>query len=194
MKFYSRNIFLALLLLLIFTSEAFGGFYFQHSFSYATETENSESLEYNTMRNYALLGASFGKKGNWVIGQSVYSWSRSSKNTVMTGESSLSMLELGPRVQYFVNDGKNFYISGTYNFYAKGTRKINGGTSTDIEGTSYILSTGLQLKVNKGFYLGFSYNYHVLNISETSAGSVASKVSQTYTYAFPAIELSFRFK
>jgi hypothetical protein len=194
MKISSRNTFLAILLLFIFSFKSFGGFYFQHSFNYAVEEENAEALEYNTMRNYALLGATFGKKGNWIIGQSIYSWSRATKNSAMTGESSVEMLELGPRVLYFINDGKNFYLSGTYNFYAKGTRTIDGGVSSDIEGTSYIASIGLQLKASKRFYIGFSYNYHSLNITETSSNSVASTVSQTYTYTFPAVEFSLRFK
>lgn len=194
MKLFFKVTFSFLLLFSLYLPNVYGGFYFQHSFNYETESEDAESLEYGTMRNYALLGATFGKKGNWIIGQSIYSWSRSLKNTAMTGESSVSMLELGPRVLFYVNDGKNFYISGTYNFYAKGSRKINGGTSSDIEGTSYLLSTGLQLKVSKRFYIGFSYNYHVLNITETSSNSVASTVSQSYTYAFPAIEFSLRFK
>lgn len=192
MRITLKQLFIASLLL--FSNQSFGGFFFQHSFNYEVEEEDAEALEYNTMRNYALLGATFGKKGNWIIGQSIYSWSRATKNSAMAGESSIKMLELGPRVLYFINDGKNFYISGTYNFYANGTRKINGGASSDIEGTSYILSMGLQLKASKRFYIGFSYSYHALNITETSSNSVASSVSQAYSYSFPAIEFSLRFK
>ncbi|OUR95416.1 hypothetical protein A9Q84_16415 [Halobacteriovorax marinus] len=194
MKVTIKLIFTLFFLTFILVQDTFAGFYFQHSFNYESETEGAESLEYTAMRNYTLLGASFGKKENWVIGQSIYSWSRGTKNSAMTGESAISMLELGPRVQYFFNSGRNFYMSGTYNFYAKGTREINGGTSANIEGTSYILSAGLQLKVKRLFYIGFSYNYHVLNITETSSNSVVSTVSETYTYIFPAIEFSLRFK
>jgi len=181
-------------LLLSMTFRSYAGFYFQHSFSYVSESEDTESLEYNTMRNVTLLGANFGKNGHWVIGQSIMSWSRSLANTALTGESSISMLELGPRVQYYFNSGKNFYVSGVYNFYAKGERQVNGGASEDIEGTSFLVSSGIQLKVSKKFYFGLSYNYHSLSISKTASGSTTTDVSQSYTYTFPALEFSFRFK
>jgi hypothetical protein len=170
------------------------GFYFQHSLSYLAESEDAESLEYTTMRNITLLGANFGKSGNWVIGQSIMSWSRETTNAAMTGESSISLLELGPRVQYFFNDGKNFYVSGVYNFYAKGDRQVNGAAEEEIEGTSFLISSGIQLKVSKKFYFGLSYNYHTLSISKTASGSTTSDVSQSYTYTFPSLEFSFRFK
>jgi hypothetical protein len=183
------------LLLVVVTHSAHAGFYFQHSFNYQTDTDSdsSENSKYAAMRNSFVLGAKFGSDGKWVIGQSIIMSSKSIGATSLSSDEEISLLELGPRVIFFFNDSRNFYISGVYNFYAKGDRK-RSGASEDVDGTSYLGSIGVQMKGTKKFYFGVSLNYHAVSISESSVNNTQSDVSHSYTSIYPAIEFSLRFR
>ena len=179
---------------LLFTSQtAIAGFWLQPSVHYATDSDDVTEFEYALSHYSFLLGATFGKKGNWVVGQSVVSWTRSETSESNSNDNDISLLELGPRIMYFFGSSQNFYLSGTYNFYAKGTRNI-GGSEYNISGSSYIGSMGLHLKTSKKVYIGFSLNYHAVSITESSVETTIEEVTNSYSMIYPAIEVSFRFR
>jgi hypothetical protein len=102
-------------------------------------------------------------------------------------------LELGPRIVFFLNQGKNFLLSAGWNPYVKGTRNVSG-TSADIAGTSYLVSLGFQVKITKKLFLGGSVNYHAIAITTETVDNTESTVTNSYTSLMPMIELSVRFK
>ena len=177
----------------VFFSNAYAGFWFQPSLSYQTDSDDKTNFEYASSHYSFVIGATFGKKGNWTVGQSVLSWSRSEGSTTTSPSNEVSMLELGPRVTYLFGKNRNFYISATYNFYAKGTRTIEG-SEADIDGSSIIGSFGLQMKGSKRFYLGFSINYHSTSISKSTVNNTSEDVSNSYSRIYPAIDFSLLFK
>lgn len=190
MKWLTKS---SLLTALFFTFSAQAGFWLQPSIHYSTDSDDVTEFEYASNHYSFILGATFGKKGNWVVGQSVVSWTRSETNVDAAAENDISMLELGPRIMYWFGSSRNFYVSGTYNFYAKGTRNIDG-SEYDISGTSIIGSMGVHLKASRRAYIGFSLNYHSLSISESTVDTTKEDVSNAYSMIYPAIEISFRFR
>ena len=189
MQFFIKII--LLLTFLIKTAQA--GFYFQHSFHYGSDADDVENLESTAMRNISFLGAGFGDNGRWIVGQSIILSNKEYKNDSMTSTSSLSLLELGPRIQYYFNQNKTVYISGAYNFYAKGDREQDG-QSQKVSGTSMFFNLGIQSRISKKFYFGLSLNYHTVSIDESTVETTQSTVSHSYTFIYPAVEFSLRFK
>lgn len=188
-----KRIVILLTFIFIALPSAQAGFWLQPSINYHTDTDDNTNFEYAAAHYSFVLGATFGKKANWVVGQSVVSWSRSEGNTTTDPANEMSMLELGPRIMYFFGKDRNFYVSGTYNFYAKGTRNV-AGAEADIDGSSIMASFGLQMKGNKRFYLGFSLNYHATSISKSTVDNTSEDVSNSYSRIYPAIDFSLRFK
>lgn len=168
------------------------GFYSQYSLSYKSSTESIDSAEEEQtgLHNIVLLGASFGKHGRWVIGQSIHHWSLTGKSA--TGERSTSVLELGPRLMVFLNRELNFYFSAAYHLYAKGSRDVDS-ESQDISGSALLLSLGYQLKLSRSTYLGLSLQYHSMSISEITINDQKTDSSDKVSNLLPAIDLSLRF-
>lgn len=178
----------------LFTVKA--GLFVQYSGSYISDSgaDEGEKFEYSGMRNMLLIGATFGRSGNVVIGQNVLFLNRTGKATSLE-EEKLSTLELGPRVQWFLNDAKTFYISGAYHFYARGSRKMSGeATEQDVSGKAYFANVGIQLRLSRMAYLGLSFNYHNVTLDESSVGSTRTEISHTYTSIYPALDFSLRFR
>jgi hypothetical protein len=188
-----KSLLILFTLILISPQFAEAGFWLQPSIHYATDTDDNTNYE-NAASHYSfVLGATFGKKANWVVGQSVVSWARTEGSDTTDPANEISMLELGPRIMYLFGKDRNFYISGTYNFYAKGTRTI-AGDEAEIDGSSILGSFGVQMKGSKKFYLGFSINYHATSISKSTVDNTSEDVTNSYSRIYPAIDLSFRFK
>ncbi|MGB0452544.1 MAG: outer membrane beta-barrel protein [Bacteriovoracaceae bacterium] len=163
------------------------------SLHYETDTDDVTQFEYGSSHYALLIGATFGKSDQWVVGQSFVNWSRTEKDEDSAADGEIALLELGPRFQYFFNTARTIYLAFTYNFYAKGTRNV-AGEEYDISGTGMLAAFGAQFKISKKFYIGFSLNYHSVGISEESQDSTKSDVSNSYTMIYPAVEMSFRFK
>ena len=66
-------------------------------------------------------------------------------------------------------------LPGVYNFYAQGTREVDG-TEQDISGSSYLATFGVQMKLTRKTYLGFSYNLHSVTINESTEGTTNTDV------------------
>jgi hypothetical protein len=186
--------FIFIILLTLITTQAKAQFFFQNTTNYQTDSDTStQKLTYENTKNITFLGAHFGKSRQQVIGQNVIYWTRNAKENFSGKQSSMNMLELGPRLQWFMNEGRNAYIAAAYNIYAKGTRVIDG-TSEEVSGSSYLLAMGIQLKIEKSFFVGVSFNYHSLALDKKTIGTTETKISDSYTNIFPALEFSLRFR
>ena len=146
------------------------------------------------MRNMVLLGATIGKKDNLVIGQSIMSWNKEHKGGSSLTAVDIALLELGPRVVWYLNDNKTVAFSGAWHPYVKGERKNSSGVSEDLSGSSIHAAMIYQFKVNKTFFIGASLNYHSVSIAEKTVGTTLTKVSEKYTDIYPAFDISLRFR
>lgn len=181
-----------LILFLICSFASHAKLYIQTSAGYHTDEDDVNDFTYSTTMLNFFIGGSFGKGEKWVVGQNFVQSARTEYDTSESQENELSLLELGPRIQYFFTVMKTAYVAVVYNLYANGTRTLSGNEQ-DVEGTSTIFSFGYQLKMSRSSYLGFSINYHSISLSKQTESNTATDISQSYTLMYPAIDLSFRF-
>lgn len=190
-----KKYYLSFITLLIMTSIPVikAGLFLQHEIGYISKSDDVETTAMSDMRNLTFIGAEFGKAGRWVIGQSAIFSSISFQNDSMSSITSLSLLELGPRFQYYFNQGKNIYFSFTYNFYTKGTRNITS-LAQSISGSSILVSLGAQMKITRSFNFGASFHYHAVSLTESTVDTVKTTISHSYTSIYPTLSLAIRFK
>lgn len=158
---------------------------------YHSSTDGNTKFEFSDMINHAFLGASIGSKDLLYIGQNI---SYQSTQYKTTGTDKISVLELGPRFNYYFNTEKTVLLMLAWNPYAKGTRTTSSGASQDISGWSYLAGLGYEVKMSRGFYLGASIMYHNINITKYELSNVSTEVSESYSSIMPMINLSFRFR
>ena len=166
----------------------------QGGLSYATYSDSSENGDGETSRMYnkLLLGASLNKKKTFFFGWNINSWSSSLKQGTST-EDTYGVLEMGPRIQMFLNDNYSFYVSAEWNPYIKGDREKNG-SSGDIEGSSYGIGAGYRFKLSKSLGLGIAFHYQNLNVTKETVSSTETTVSDSVSNIVPMLELSFMSK
>lgn len=190
----SKKLFFFFAIYLLNTTSVFAGLFFQNSTNYSTDTDNStHKLNYSTLHNITFIGADIGSSGKWVLGQNVHYFSRSESDGVNTTATPITMLELGPRFQYFFDQARTVYFMAAYNIYAKGTRKISN-QDQKVDGSSYDVALGVNLKVSRVTYFGVSMNYHSLSLSQKLVGTTETDISDTYSQVYPTLDFSFRFR
>jgi hypothetical protein len=184
---------LLILLLLLFSVSSYAGLIIQPVLGYHTDTDdvNASDFTYSTTILNLLIGGTFGRGEKWVVGQNIISSTRTSSDG-SGNDDEISLLELGPRVQYYFTGLKTAYIAFTYNLYANGERTL-AGVSQEVEGSSMVFSIGYQLKMSRSTYIGFSLNYHSISLEKQTVAETTTDISQSYTLLYPAIEMSFRF-
>jgi hypothetical protein len=140
--------------------------------------------------NHIFVGASFDSKEKIVVGQNISLVSNQFKTTTTD---KISTTELGPRLNYYFNDEKNYFVSFAWNPYAKGTRTV-AGVSEEISGWSYLMAVGATLKMGNNFFMGASLNYHSLAITKSIASNTATTVNNAYSSLMPMLNISLRFR
>ena len=170
------------------------GLYFQHSFIYYSTEDDSEQFTYSMMRNLSVVGSTFGKNDQLVIGWSFLKWSKEHQGSASTTSVDLSLLEMGPRFIWYMDQDKNISLSAIWNPFVSGDRTTSAGVAEDITGNSYLVSLIYQFKVSKHFFIGASLNYHATSIAESKVGTTATDETDSYTDLYPAFDFSFRFK
>jgi hypothetical protein len=181
-------------LCLFFTLHAKASLLLQGGLSYTSYSDASENGDGDMTRLYnkLFLGASLNKKKTLFFGWNINSWSSSLKQGT-SEEDSYGVLEMGPRLQLFLNDNYSFYFSAEWNPYVKGDREKNGSNG-DIEGSSYGIGAGYRFKITKALGLGVAFQYQTLNISKETINSSESTRSDSVSNIVPMLELSFMSK
>jgi hypothetical protein len=179
--------------LLFFASAASrAAFLIDVSTNYHSDEDDVTTFTYSRFDYRGFLAASLDSKQKFYFGQNVSQFGRDFKNGSTTGK--YSVLELGPRFQYYFSGERTFYMSAAWNPYVKGSRTV-GTTEEDISGSSYFINLGWQLKIGRSFSLGASINYHAISITkETDTNNVETDVTDSYTTIYPMLEFSFRFR
>src|SRR5690606_25233579 len=105
-------------LLLPVTAEA--RFLLQYGLNYSSQEDKSDAgdFEENRIFHKAFLGASVNGRKTLFFGWNINSWS-STLSQGSGNEDTYSMLEMGPRLQWYTNDNYNLYFSAEWNPYAK---------------------------------------------------------------------------
>jgi hypothetical protein len=180
--------FLALLLILPLSAHA--SFLIQYGLNYSSQKDDSKTGKFEESRTFhkALIAASVNGRKTLFFGWNINSWS----STIKQGngdEDTYSMLEMGPRLQWFVNDNYNLYFSAEWNPYAKGSRD-KASDSHDINGQSYGLGFGYRFRLSRLIGFGASLHYHALTVKEEKTGSSFENTSDSVTNLMPMLELT----
>lgn len=188
-----RILFFILGPLLFVLNNTYAGVFAQYSLGHDSDADTvaNSTFTYSRMQNMLYVGATIGADQKLVFGWNFYLWNRSQKAGTGTTQE-VSLTELGPRITYFFNMERNFYISAAYHPYVKGT--ITGTQNEEVSGSGYLASMGYQHKASKLIYIGASLNYQATGIDKSTVAQTESTVSYKYNMIYPLIEISFRFK
>jgi hypothetical protein len=174
-------------ILVPFSSEA--SFMFNYGLNYSKQTEDSDS-EYATSRMFhkLYLGAAVNSKKTLFFGWNINSWS----TALSTGggeEDSYSMLEMGPKLTWFLNEGHNWYLALEWNPYAKGTRS-KSGQEGEIQGSSMVVGAGYRFRINGQWGIGAGIHYHNLALKKETIDTTESDISDKISNIIPMLEIS----
>lgn len=179
-------------LLLFLSGAGQAAFLIDLSTNYHSDEDNVSTFSYSRFDYRGLIAASLDSKQQFYFGQNISQFGRDFKNGAVTGK--YSVLELGPRFQYYFSGERAFFISAAWNPYVQGSRTVDS-TEEDISGSSYFVSLGWQLKLSRSLSIGASVNYHTISISkETDTNNVETDVTNSYTTIYPMLEFSIRFR
>ncbi len=185
----------SIFILSLISQNAYCGGDLYYSFNYNSHEDQAEGSTFSTMKNIIFLGATLGLSQRWSVGQNIIQWNLSQKGNSDSSETTVSLLELGPRANFYFDETHNFYTSFCYNPYVKGSRKSSiSNTSEDISGSSFLIILGTQFKASKTLNIGLSINYHSVTISEATNDSIVSEVSQSHNSIYPTINFNLSFK
>lgn len=179
-----------LLLLLSFPMTAQANFLLQYGLNYSSQKDGSAESEFEESRTFhkAFLGASVNGKKTLFFGWNIHSWS-SSLSQGTSPEDTYSLLEMGPRLQWFTNENYNLYFSFDWNPYVKGDRE-KAGTSREVSGSSMSLGVGYRFRLSRLWGFGAGIHYHTLGLKEEKVGSTENTVSDKITNLMPMLEFT----
>lgn len=178
---------LCLLFALPLTANA--SFLIQYGLNYSSQTDDSSSGDYEESRTFhkAFIGASVNGRKTLFFGWNINSWNSTNKRG--STEDTYSLLEMGPKLQWFWNDDYNLYFSGEWNPYARGERE-KANVNLDISGSSFGFGVGYRFRLSRFVGFGASIQYHMLNLSEEKIGSNENDISDKVTNLMPMLELT----
>jgi len=164
-------------------------FMFQYGLNYSQSSDNTsgDDHDFSRMFNKIFLGASINGAQTLIFGWNINSWS--STLTKDAAEDEYSILEMGPRLLWFMNEGKNFYVSAEWNPYAKGSR-TKSSIDSDVSGSSLGFGAGYRFRLSRLIGLGASINYHTLTLSTETIGSTESTTTDKIGNIMPMLELT----
>lgn len=179
-----------LMLLLVLPLNAQARFLLQYGLNYSSQEDSSDAGDFEESRTFhkAFLGASVNGRKTLFFGWNINSWN-STLSQGSGNEDTYSMLEMGPRLQWYTNDNYNLFFSAEWNPYARGERE-KLGTSRDISGSSIGIGMGYRFRLSKSLGFGASIHYHSLSIDEEKIESTENNVSDKVTNLMPMLELT----
>ena len=183
--------FLILFLLLPLTSYA--RLMINYDLNYSSEESDSNNVKGDKSRVYhkIYIGGSLNDRKTFFFGWNINKWSSEGKSG--NTESEYSMLEMGPKLLWFLNDNYNWFVCAEWNPYAKGDRKL-GATNEDISGSSYGAGIGYRFRISRFIGIGAGLHYQTTKIDEAKVGSNERNVSDSVNHIMPMLTLSAMFK
>ncbi len=162
----------------------------QYGLNYSSQKDGSDTGEFEQSRtfNKAFLGASVNGEKTLYFGWNINSWSSSLSQGTAT-EDTYDMLEMGPRLQWFVNSNYNLYFSAEWNPYAKGERE-KSSSSSDISGSGIGFGVGYRFRISRVLGFGAAIHYQSLTLDEEKVGSTETEVTDNITNLMPMLEFT----
>jgi hypothetical protein len=190
--FKMKSLILFYFLLLPFSAKA--NLLLQYGLNYSSQEDDSGSGKSSQSRSYnkAFIAASVNGNKTIFFGWNINSWSSSLKQG-SSSEDTYSILEMGPRLQWFMNDDNNLYLTAEWNPYAKGERE-KGGAKQDITGSGIGLGLGYRFRLSRLIGFGASLNYQSLSIAEEKTNTTETDVSDSVSNIMPMLELTILFR
>lgn len=185
-----------LLTLLVYSgvvlSPAYASFQFSYGLNYESDKDTStvENSEYMRTYHKIFLGAAVNGAKTLFLGQNINSWSRELKQGTSTVAAEYSLLELGPKLLWYLTQERSAYISLEWNPYAVGDRKIQN-TEREIRGNSLGVSFGYRFKLSKQFGIGASLNYTKINIKKETITQTETDKGDSMTMMVPMLEIAY---
>ncbi len=185
--------FLLLIVLLILPLTPHARLIINYDLNYSSEDSDSNNVKNEKSRIFhkIYIGGSLNDRKTFFFGWNINSWQSEGKSG--TTENEYKMLEMGPKLLWFLNDNYNWYVSGEWNPYARGDRKL-GTVSEDISGSSYGAGIGYRFRISRFIGLGAGIHYQTTKIDEAKIGSTEQNVSDNVTHIMPMLQLSAMFK
>lgn len=164
-----------------------------YDLNYSSENSDSNSVENEKSRIFhkVYIGGSLNDRKTFFFGWNINSWSSEGKSG--STETEYSLLEMGPKLLWFLNENYNWYVCGEWNPYARGDRKV-GTSSEDISGSSYGAGIGYRFRLSRFIGIGAGIHYQTTKIDEAKVGSTENDVSDSVTHVMPMLTLSAMFK
>lgn len=164
-----------------------------YDLNYSSEESDSKTAKGEKSRVFhkVFVGGSLNDRKTFFFGWNINSWTSEGKTG--NSETEYSMLEMGPKLLWFVNDNYNLYVSAEWNPYARGDRKV-GTQSEDISGSSYGAGIGYRFRLSRFIGLGAGIHYQTTKIDEAKVGSNERNVSDSVSHVMPMLQLSAMFK
>lgn len=179
-----------LFLFVLIPLPSYASFLLQYNLNYSSETDETQGLDYEKVRTFhkVFLGASVNSRKTVFFGWNINSWN-SSLTYRTNAEESYSLLEMGPKVQWYFNDEYHWYVDAEWNPYARGER-VKDSITRDISGSSFGVGLGYRFKLSRLVGFGASIHYHTLGIDEEKISSTESERNDTISNLMPMLELS----
>jgi hypothetical protein len=136
---------------------------------------------YKSMENHIFLGMAFDTKTQFYVGLNA--------SLVSTeGAGVYDTTEIGPRINYYVNQEKNWVIMLAYNLSVSSSPSSGSSQTTGSpSGHSFIGGIAYEAKINPNLYVGAGLMYHSITLKEDTT-------TISYNTTNPVINFSFRFK
>lgn len=139
-------------------------------------SNNQNGVDYVQKEGHLFIGIPIAVKDQLYLGINFIT------NDDQTSTGGIGTTEIGPRINYYINQDKTFHVNLAYHPYVK-------YTEGDFDASSYLVGVGYQMKVNTNFFIGTSIVYH-----STTKTDKTNKTESTVTTTRPMISFSFRFR
>ena len=102
-----------------------------------------------------------------------------------------SSTQMGPKFIFFLNHDHNWRLGLAYNHTTSATYQNGASASETWKGTAYSLDLGYQFLVSEAVLFGARLNYSISNYTEKLIGAAYSTVSNSQTYIYPSLAVSY---
>ncbi len=180
------------ILVLLFSHAAHARFTMHYSFHYFTQAtkDGTVKTDKETTFHKLTLGGSVNSKDTVYLGWNINSWD--TQSSYSNTDSSLQLLEMGPRLIWYLTNKTTFFLSFEWNPYVKGKRDVQG-TKTDVSGSSTAVGFGYRFEISRRTGLGAGVYYHSVGIKEQTANETTNKVSDSISQVMPKLEFTVLF-
>lgn len=160
-------------------------FYFSDTMAY------SQSPQYGRTFYDFMVGFPVTKKKSFIVGWNYDGMSFTDNDG--TGATTLTITDMGPKFVYYVDKDRTWVLGFTYNLITKGAYTPNGGTQTELRGSSMRFEAGYTPMMWENVFIGAKIVYYKATFAEEITNETSlEQVSYGRTAIYPAFALTVR--